>query len=324
MYQQRLGNLEDATAIASLWKTFLKERSQQDLSMILKADFDYLSYVKKKLESPSIYTFILEESDSKQIVGFLSTYFHDETSTFDYESIGNSPFQPRRVGGAIGMYIQPKHRQPEAISLLVESALALSEKLKISDLDLLISIEQTGVHKLLERFGFKKAAIQYTKHYQIDESELPSLEPPVAEKISIKMPVAGLIPLRDPQTQQSVINPQGKQVFLHPLKNELGESLKSSNGLPIYGTPLRDPETQDWVFDAQGNLVTCPVLLDENNNLIEYQGIPIFSPPLYERSGNKLRLKQDEKGNYLFAEVDKNEDGTIKRSPDGKPLFKSP
>ncbi|MDJ0599675.1 MAG: GNAT family N-acetyltransferase [Crocosphaera sp.] len=252
------------------------------------------------------------------------TYVHDETPSLDYENINDSPFLPRRIGGAIGMYIQPQHRKPEAIGLLVESAIAFAQELKISDLDLLISIEQTGVQKLLEKFGFKKAAIQYSQHYDISNQDLPKLQTPTSQNIAVKIPTPGMIPLRDPKTQQPVINPQGKQVFLHPVKNELGESLKSSNGLPIYSTPLRDPQTQDWVFNDLGELVVCPVILDENNNIIEHQGIPIFCPPLYERLGDKLSLKKDDKGNYLFAEADKNEDGTIKRSPDGKPLFKSP
>ncbi|MDJ0510465.1 MAG: GNAT family N-acetyltransferase [Crocosphaera sp.] len=323
MYYQRRANLDDAAAIAPLWMAFLKERSQHDLSMILKPDFDYLSYVKQKLDSASIYTFVLEEGENKHIVGFLSTYFHDEAPALDYEGIGDNPFQPRRIGGAIGMYVQPEHRQPQAIAQLVEEGLKLAQKLKITDFDLLISMEQTGVHKLLERFGFTKAAIQYTKHYDISESELETLKSPVSQGIVVKMPTPGMIPLRDPKTQQPVINPQGEQVFLNPVKNEAGETLKSSNGLPIYGTPLRDPETQNWVFDAAGNLVTCPVLLDENNNIIEYQAIPVFCPPLYERAGDKIHLKKDAQGNYLFAEIDKNKDGTIKLSPDGKPLFKS-
>ncbi|CCQ64819.1 hypothetical protein CWATWH0402_1827 [Crocosphaera watsonii WH 0402] len=65
--------------------------------------------------------------------------------------------------------------------MLVEGAIALAQKLKISDIDLLISIEQTGVHKLLERFGFKKAAIQYTQHYEIKDKNLPPLKPQVSQ-----------------------------------------------------------------------------------------------------------------------------------------------
>ncbi len=302
MYYVRRAKLDDATMIAPLWMAFLEERSQHDLSIVLIPDFDYVSYVKQKLESRSLHTFVLEFAENRQIVGFLCVYFHDEIPSLNYEGMRDTPFQPRRIGGAIGMYVQPQHRKPESITLLVESAIALSEELKVTDFDLLISMEQTGVHKLLERFGFKKAAIQYTKHSEIEESELPKLESPVSEEIAVKMPTPTMIPLRDPKTQQPVINPQGKQVFLHPLKNELGESLKSSNGLPIYATPLRDPQTQEWVFNELGELVTCPVILDELGKVKEKQGIPLFKKPIYEMVDGKLRLKKDESGNYLFEE----------------------
>lgn len=46
MYNQRLATLDDTTAIAPLWQAFLQQRSQQDPSIILKPDFDYISYVK--------------------------------------------------------------------------------------------------------------------------------------------------------------------------------------------------------------------------------------------------------------------------------------
>ena len=181
MYYQRRANLDDAKAIAPLWMAFLEERSQHDPGMVLKPDFDFVSYVKQKLESPYIYGFILEYGEHKKIVGFLFVYVHDETPSLDYDGVTDSPFQPRRLGGAIGLYVEEKHRQPDAICLLVEGAIALAQKLKISDIDLLISIEQTGVHKLLERFGFKKAAIQYTQHYEIKDKNLPPLKPQVSQ-----------------------------------------------------------------------------------------------------------------------------------------------
>ncbi len=120
MYSQRLATPNDASAIAPLWMAFLEERSQYDLSMVLIPNFDYVSYVKEKLESRSIRTFVLEYSENGQIVGFLCVYFHDEMT--------DTPFQRRRIGGAIGMYVQPRHRKAEAITLLVESAIALSEE----------------------------------------------------------------------------------------------------------------------------------------------------------------------------------------------------
>nr|MDJ0582118.1 hypothetical protein [Crocosphaera sp.] len=81
-----------------------------------------------------------------------------------------------------------------------------------------------GVHKLLERFGFKKAAIQYTKHSEIEKSELTRLESPVYEEISVKMPTPTIIPLRDPKTQEWVFNELGK--------------VKEKLGIPLFKKPI--------------------------------------------------------------------------------------
>jgi hypothetical protein len=59
----------------------------------------------------------------------------------------------------------------------MEAAIAKAEELKVTDIDLLISIDQRGIHALLERFGFIKSAIQYTKHYEITDENLPNLHP---------------------------------------------------------------------------------------------------------------------------------------------------
>jgi hypothetical protein len=300
MYQQRLATPNDARLIAPLWHDFLEQRSQFDPSLNLKPQFDYEAYVQRQLQQPSTFGFLLEQVEKQETVGFLFVYVHDEIAIGDFGDPLASPFVRRRVGGAIGLYVQEAHRQPEAIGLLIEAAIAKAEALKVSDIDLLISDEQTGIHRLLERFGFTKAAIQYTKHYEIAEKDLPPLKTTVSEGIEVKMPSPGLIPLRDPQTQQRVLNSKGEQVFLHPVRNEAGEVLRSSNGLPIYPTPLRDPNTQDWVFDTSGELVVCPVLLDEGGKLKEQGGIPRFKLPLYEQIEGQLRLRQNEAGDYLF------------------------
>jgi GNAT superfamily N-acetyltransferase len=304
MYQQRLATLNDAASIASLWREFLQQRSQFDPSLTLKPQFDYEAYVRRQLQQPSIYGFLLERVGNQEIVGFLFIYIQDEMRLGDLGEGLDSPFVARRVGGAIGLYVQKAHRRPEAIALLVEAAIAQAEELKVSDIDLLISIEQTGIHRLMERFGFTEAAIQYTKHYEITERELPPLRTPVSEGIAVKMPSPGLIPLRDPMTQQRVLNPKGEQVFLHPVRDEMGEVLRGKNGLPIYPTPLRDPDSQDWVFDQSGQLVVCPVVLDAGGQVKEHGGIPCFKVPLYEQVEGKLRLKRDEAGTYLFEEWD--------------------
>jgi len=302
MYQQRLATPNDALLIAPLWHDFLEQRSQFDPSLNLKPQFDYEAYVRRQLQQPSTFGFLLEQIENQNIVGFLFVYVHDDIPTGDFGDSLAIPFVRRRVGGVIGLYVQEAHRQPEAIGLLVEAAIAKAEALMVSDIDLLISVEQTGIHRLLERFGFTKAAIQYTKHYEFAEKDLPPLKTTVSEGIAVKIPSPGLIPLRDPQTQQGVLNFKGEQVFLHPVRNEAGEALRSSNGLPIYPTPLRDPNTQDWVFDLLGELVVCPVLLDEEGKVVEEGGIPRFKMPLYEQVEGKLRLRQDEEGDYLFDE----------------------
>ena len=302
MYHQRLATLHDASTIAVLWEAFLKERERQDTSLLLKSQFDYESYVKQKLTSPSIYGFLLEYGDDKQIVGFLFVYYQDETPNLGWEVGLDSPFQSRRLGGAIGLYVQEKHRKPEAITILIEAALSLAEQLKITDIDLQISIEQVGVHRLLERLGFSKTAIQYVKHYEITESDLPSLKQKVSQGIQVKIPQPSLIPLKDPQTQQTVINPKGEQVFLHPITDEEGKVLRSRSGLPIYPTPLRDPQTQEWVFDELGELVVCPVVIDDNGKVKEHRGIPVFKSPIFEQDGRMLVLKRDKNGEFLFEE----------------------
>ncbi|MGK7942997.1 MAG: GNAT family N-acetyltransferase [Microcystaceae cyanobacterium] len=303
MYHQRLANSKEADQIAPLWREFLQQRAKHDPSMVLKPDFDYVTYVQRKLNSPSIFGFLLQWGESQEIVGFLFVYVQDELALIDGDFFDDSPFQPKRIGGALGMYIQEKHRQPEGISLLIEAALRKAEELKVSDIDLLISAEQTGIHTILARkFGFQKAAVQYTKHFEVESSELPNLPQKVADYPSFSLPAPQPIPLKDPQTQQPIFNPQGKPVFLYPLKNAQGELLKSRSGLPIFATPLRDPSTQDWVFDAQGNLVVCPPILDELGKVKEKNGIPVFQTPLYQQVEGKLGLKQDEQGNYLFDE----------------------
>lgn len=300
MYNSRLATFNDLVPLSLLWEQFLKERAQHDPSILLQSNFDYESYVKRQLQQSSTYGFLLEYGNHQEIVGFLFVYVHDESNYLD--DTFNNPFIPRRVGGAIGMYIKEEHRKSQAIKLLIEAALKLAEDLKISDIDLLISSEQTGIHSLLERFGFTKSAIQYTKHYEVTEQNLPPLKSVISEGIKVNLPEPNLIPLKDYQTQQLVLNPKGEQVFLHPLRNKQGEFLRNSSGLPIYAVPLRDPQTQDYIFNELGELVTCPVVFDQLGRVKEKQGIPVFKKPIYERVKGQLRLKKDDQGYYLFEE----------------------
>ncbi|MBD2516360.1 GNAT family N-acetyltransferase [Nostoc sp. FACHB-973] len=319
-YTQRLAIPEDKTAIAPLWQAFAQERSQSDPAITLKANFDFERYIEYQLAKPHTYCFVLEFDE--QIVGFISIYIYDEAPppdiVVDIEILEN-PFKPRRVGAVLGLYVQEQHRKPETIKLLIDVAIAKGEELKISDIDVLISIEQTGIQALLTRAGFTKSAIQYTKHFEISDSNLPNLHTPILKEVEIS---AGAIPLRDPKKNVVVKNYHGELVYLYPVKNAAGIIYKNSRGLPIYPTPIRDPQTEEWVLDGEGKLIVCPAIFDVDGEVLEYQEIPQFCPPTYELIDGKLQLKQDENGNYVFAEVEKDEAGKVVRSPDGKPIFK--
>ncbi|MFM7577429.1 MAG: GNAT family N-acetyltransferase, partial [Microcystaceae cyanobacterium] len=122
---------------------------------------------------------------------------------------------------------------------------------------------------------FTKAAIQYTKHYDIKETNLPDLRPSY-ENVGSDFSNPGGIPLKDLQTQDMVKNAQGETVYLYPLTDESGNWLKSSKVMPIYPIPVRDPQSQAWVFDQSGELIVCPVARDQQGNIKEVDGIPQF------------------------------------------------
>jgi len=235
-YTQRLATPEDARKIAPLWKAFAIDRAVADVSMKVREEYDFEQYITRQLEHPFTYGFVLEYGQG-EVVGFLFTYAYDEAPQ-QGEERGENPFQSRRVGSVLGLYVQEEHRKPATIKLLVDAVLAKGKELKLSDIDLLISGEQTGIHRLLERYGFKKGAIQYTLHYDNSgETDLPSLYAPHREVKVDEAIKPGQIPLRDPKTHELVRNSQGDVVFLVPVRDEVGEILKSSTGLPIYPTP---------------------------------------------------------------------------------------
>jgi hypothetical protein len=301
MYHQRLATPEDSNNIAPLWQAFIEARSLADPSMRVKANFDYKRYITLQLSKPFSFGFLLEYAD--KIVGFLFIYIYDETpppQISELELLEN-PFVPRRVGAILGMYIDESHRKPSTIALLTEAAITKSEELKVTDIDLLISIEQTGIHALLERYGFTKAAIQYTKHFDIKGTDLPDLRPSHQNAGANAISHPGAIPLKDPQTQALITNAQGEGVYLYPLKDESGVLLKSSREMPIYPIPLRDPQSQEWVFANSGELVVCPVAYDEDGKIKELDGFPQFCTPIYDYVNGKLILKRDDFGNYLFS-----------------------
>jgi ribosomal protein S18 acetylase RimI-like enzyme len=331
-YTCRLATSEDALAIAPLWANFAKDRAEIDPSMTVKPDFDFEKYIVHQLAKSLSYCWILEHQEAKEIAiaGCLLIYFYDEApppelpEALQRDREFDNPFCDRRVGSVLGMYVHPEHRQPEAIKLLADAGIQKAEEMKVSDIDLLVGADQTGMHALLKRVGFTQSAIQYTKHYDIPaDTELPDLHPPHPEFEDLpEIPQPGAIPLRDLQTNELIKNTQGEPVFLAPLQNENGDRIRTSQDLPIYPTPVRNPQTQEYVFDPQGNLIVCPVLRDENGAIAEYQDIPQFHPPAYQAQNGKLHLKQDEKGNYIFCEVERDKEGKILRNPSGQPIFK--
>ena len=335
-YSHRLATTADATAIAPLWAAFAEERASVDPSMAIKPNFDFEKYVTYQLEKPLSFCWVLEhyteeEPKLKTIVGCIFIYFYDEAppDNIPPEMIAEheieNPFVPRRVGSVLGMYVRPEHRKPEAIKLIADASISKAEEMQISDIDLLIGADQTGMQALLQRAGFTKTAVQYTRHYQIETTpDLPNLHPPHPDLDLPDIPSPGAIPLRDPKTSELVRNLQEEPIFISPLIDDKGELIKSSAGLPIYPPPLRDPQTQDWVFDAKGELVVCPVLLDDDRRVFEYNGIPQFHPIAYKNVSGKLYLKQDDRGNFVFCEVERNKKGEILLSPSGQPVFKQP
>ena len=333
-YTQRLANLEDAKAIAPLMAAFAQERESADPSMLIKPNFDFEKYVAHLLDKPLSLCYVLESSpqtDKKTIIGCLFIYFYNEApppnlpENLTQQHELENPFQPRRVGSVLGLYVKPEHRHPEAIKLLADAGIQHAEKMKVTDIDLLIAADQTGIQALLQRAGFTKAAVQYTRHYDIPTSaQLPSLHPPHPELGEITPPAPSAIPLRQPDSNSLVRNPHGEPVFLAPIANVAGDILKTSTGLPVYPTPVRDPQTNDWVFDSTGNLVACPPLRDEHNQIVEHQSIPQFHPPAYEIVSGKIHLKRDADGKCVFCDVERDSGGKMVKTPDGMPVFKMP
>lgn len=315
---QRLARIEDIESLSSLYKSFIQQRSllvkynveSQSNCDVVKSDFDYNQYIEYQLKQRHHYCFVLEVKTTQEIVGFLLTYAYDESPSPDLKINApflQSPFQPRRIGSVIGLYIKPKYRQPSTINLLVEAAIAKAKELKLTDIELLIDVEEKGIQALLKRADFKPTAIQYSRHFEVDDTNLPSLsnnystgEEP--ELVKSKLSVFP-IPLRDLKTKQIVKNPQGEDVFLEPLKDKNNNYLRNPQGMPIYPIPIRDPQTNNWVFNQRGKLVCCPILTDKKGNIIyDNQGMVKFCIPVYERKKGKLQLKVDEQGDYIFAQ----------------------
>jgi hypothetical protein len=305
-YTTRLANSNDVTTIAPLWESFAQEWAAADDSMVIKPNFDFEKYIAYQLTKSLTYGWVLEHQDHEQstIIGCLLIYFYDEAplpnlppdllAAYELEN----PFQPRRIGSVLSLYVQPKHRKPHAIQQLAIAALHHAEQLQVTDLDILMSIDQGFVHSLLKDNGFEQSALQFTRRYTIPtDTALPNLHPLAAISNAPTLPSPDAIPLRDPKTHELIHNPHGQPFFLNALQNEIGEILRDSAGLAIYPIPLRDPQTHAIVFDTSGEPVLCPPLKDDRGNIIEYAGIPQFHPAQYDRQ----ILKQDVDGNYVFC-----------------------
>lgn len=332
-YTYRLAKDTDVREVADLWSAFAKEQEQGNPSIIINQEFNFEDYVQHQFSNNLTYCWVLEQNNENSlndepIVGFLLGRYYDETpppslsQTLLERHRLNHPYQYRRVGSVLALYIQPEHRSPESITLLIDAALQHAEFMKVTDIDLMIGAQLSGLQSFLERIGFTRTAIQYTRHYNIQEdTELPNLHPSASKNKNSELSRPQAIPLRDPKTSELIKGPQGNPVFLSPL-----EAVSQGEGpqLPIYPTPVRDPQTQSFVFDPNGELVVCPILRDETDNIFTHKGIPQFKPPAYEYVHGKLQLKQDPKGNYIFCDAEHDATGAILCDQQGKPIFQNP
>ncbi len=189
-YTQRLATLDDVTTVAPLWKALVHSREHLDPAMQVKPDFDFTEYVTFQITKPHSYCFLLEYHQNNQttIVGCLFVYFYDENPApyldeqYRPQHELENPFIPRRVGSILGMYLDPEHRDPKAIQILAKAGIDKAEEMKVTDIDLLVCAEQTGMQALLKKWGFKQQAFQFCKHYTIDsQEELPDLQQPLPE-----------------------------------------------------------------------------------------------------------------------------------------------
>jgi GNAT superfamily N-acetyltransferase len=334
-YTCRLATPEDTAKIAPLMAAFSQERADIDPTRTLKPDFNFQNYISDRIAKPLHYFWLLEHTEPKlpnysAIVGYLFVYAQDEAPPPNLPEelatryLENRIHEPRRVGTALAFYVRPKHRQPKAIKQLIEAGIQQAKDLKVSDLDVQVGSDRKGLQALLERCGFTRTAVHYTCHFNLaPDEELPSLHPPHPQQDPVSIPEFDALPLRDPHTQELVTNAEGKPVFLKPLRNQAGDLLTTSQGLPVYPTPVQDPQTQAWVFDRSGELVTCPLLLGDRGQIVEYQGIPQYRPPVYDISQGQVTLKQDREGRYLFCEPERDCQGEIICDDRGKPVYKT-
>jgi hypothetical protein len=294
-YQTRLATLTDLDVISSLWQEFTEERLRLDPTLLIASNFDFTEYVKQHLSRDSTFCWLLETSEvlsppnlSNQTknVGFLCTYIYTESQPSAAPPI--TPFQPRKVGAVLALYINPECRQLEGVNLLINTALNGAMELQVSDLELLIP-EDAGIQSLLVRLGFTKVAVQYAKH----------LQAPVKSYENNKN-IDEKVPLRDLETNEIIRDKSGNTIYLSALKDEQGNILKDSSGLLLYPLPVRDPQTSEWLFNLDGTIALCPPLLNENGKVIESDGLTQFRSPVYEIRDGTIKIKCNQDGSLLF------------------------
>ncbi|MEM9541076.1 MAG: GNAT family N-acetyltransferase [Cyanobacteria bacterium P01_E01_bin.42] len=333
LYTHRLATPKDTEPLTPFITELCREWAKVDPTRIVKKDFDFAQYTHYLLTKPHTYCIVLEHcpedpADRTTLVGCILTSFYDEglpphapPEQIQHEAIAH-PFEPRRVGTVLGFYVHPDHRRATNVKRLINAAIAQADEQKIDAIDVQVFGNRTGVQALLKRMGFQSTANQYTLTWTLPlGTSLPNLHPSETyPNLAHSAPNVAAIPLRDPKTNQPILNPQGDLVYLHPLSDR-GTPLLSSHNAPIYPVPVRDPRTEKWVFDRQGELVVCPVLRDESGAIVECNGIPQFASPAYELRQGELYLQQKPDGTYIFREVARDSLGKILTSPEGKPIL---
>lgn len=162
-YTHRLATLEDVGAIAPLMSAFAAERSTVDPSLTIKPNYDFNQYITHQLQKANCFCLVLEHGQSQgnsEIVGFFFFFAYDEApppqlpENLRHQYEQESPFLSRRVASALGLYVQPQHRNAQGIQKLILAGMEYVDHWKVSDVDVLISAEQTGIQSLLERLYF--------------------------------------------------------------------------------------------------------------------------------------------------------------------------
>jgi GNAT superfamily N-acetyltransferase len=161
-YTVRPADPADLPVVVDLWWSFVRERAEVDRALRLKPGFDFPRFVDRLLGTPGTFCLLAEHrangGDAPAPAGCLVWYLDVEPDD------PASPFEPRRCGKVLGLYVDPSHRRSGCTSLLVDTALAHGESFGITDIDVLVAQEQAALHALIETKGLSRVAIQFTRH----------------------------------------------------------------------------------------------------------------------------------------------------------------